>query len=158
MIFERCENRGKRGGTANDVKRGSLRRGSLIEEGISLCAKQAGRIGVGGDGNRKSEDRAPLTYIFVLAPSVFYPTPRVDTSETNDPDGGKKGENKKERKEGRREETRGKLIASRRTVIVRLWTNDYRPRHDDQAEKEYLPMGDVIGKLSNINRSRLEKA
>lgn len=42
-------------------------------------------------------------------------------------------------------------------MIVRLWTNDYRPRHDDQRKRR-IPMGDVIGKLSNINRSRLEKA
>lgn len=63
--------------------------------------KRAESVLKGTGAGRKSEDRAPLTYIFVLAPSVFYPTPRVDTSETNDPDGGKKGENKKERKEGR---------------------------------------------------------
>lgn len=69
--------------------------------------KRAESVLKGTGAGRKSEDRAPLTYIFVLAPSVFYPTPRVDTSETNDPDGGKK-RRKQERKEGRKDVGRTK--------------------------------------------------
>lgn len=90
--------------TANqgDVKRGSLiraRADSLIEEGISLCAKQAGRIGLGRDGSQPKiggRDRArTLARIFVLAPVSS--SPRLDTSETNDLTEGKKRRRKKGR-------------------------------------------------------------
>lgn len=100
--------------TANrgDVKRGSLiraRADSLIEEGISLCAKQAGRIGLGRDGSQPKiggRDRArTLARIFVLAPVSS--SPRLDTSETNDLTEEKK---EKERKEGCRKDEGKKRV------------------------------------------------
>lgn len=70
----------ERGGSATNSESGWCKtrlvdpRDSLIEEGISLCAKQAGRIGLGRDGSQPKiggRDRArTLARIFVLA---FHP-------------------------------------------------------------------------------------
>lgn len=105
----------ERGGSATNSESGWCKtrlvdpRDSLIEEGISLCAKQAGRIGLGRDGSQPKiggRDRArTLARIFVLAPVSS--SPRLDTSETNDLTEEKK---EKERKEGCRKDEGKKRV------------------------------------------------
>lgn len=105
----------ERGGSATNSESGWCKtrlvdpRDSLIEEGISLCAKQAGRIGLGRDGSQPKiggRDRArTLARIFVLVPVSS--SPRLDTSETNDLTEEKK---EKERKEGCRKDEGKKRV------------------------------------------------
>lgn len=105
LILDDSETERERGGSATNSESGWCKtrlvdpRDSLIEEGISLCAKQAGRIGLGRDGSQPKiggRDRArTLARIFVLAPVLS--SPRLDTSETNDLTEGKKRRRKKGR-------------------------------------------------------------
>lgn len=133
LIFERCENRGKRGGTANDVKqRGSLRRGSLIEEGISLCAKQASRIGVGGDGNQpKIGGSCPIDVYF--RPRALGILSNSSTGhERNERSGRREKRRKQERKEGRKDVGR--------TKGRNAWKIDrFEKKRDRSFVDEWLP-------------------
>lgn len=100
--------RGKRGGTANDVKRGSLRRGSLIEEGISLCAKQASRIGVEGDRSRPKIGGSCPIDVYFRPRALGILSNSSSGHERNERSGRREKRRKQERKEGRKDVGRTK--------------------------------------------------